>query len=891
MKKIGVFLFFVIISFAFVCASIDVDDYFLKTTYIPFEKISGNISLNIENENFDSLITSNLDGEVSLSDFLDDNGADYECSPSDCSSDYEYSNAETSKIIDVNSGEDSFAGFVLRGNDAYVSGLSFDIESNFQRSVQVPLAIKFFENDVWEFSEFSDEYSSENYGCYNSLKGSAGALIRNSNYCESINISGSGSILAGAKVSGTDTERLEINVYDNLYGSIVGSCDFAPFSGEDSCEIEADTGSLFDGEYYVCVGKYDDETNYKIYSETYGTNCGFIYGSSVTNQTDYGIFVKEAKYEDASALEIEQDYLDELIDEMNYIIDSRYNGDCSSGCVLPMQIRGISQDLEISNIVLDYSNSNGDFVENKIYDLEEIPASVDFEGVLDLELLGFEVGSDDDEVLIYLGGEKIIDKEINVLDAAYIISVYPINPPAGVPVIFYANVENDYLVDKYLWDFGDGSSVKTSEEDNIIHSYNKTGNFTLKLTIDSGNLTSSKTFSINAVSPEEAVNNSIKSLRKAVDNVNQDILKFPSWYQSSLEKYSNITYYDSELERLEKKYEKASSESSFVEIAKELYSMDFPLSIYVSETSLMPLITDLNEINPLPVQMIAGGNEENLDMYKNSIIQWQIENIEAVVDNTKISVAKNSGKNSVLLNVYLVDVFSNSDLESYFVIDKDLSSLFFKENADARKQGDFSVIILDKYEEKSFGFYSVGKTDSVFFVSPKLSYLPVLEGEIGKCNFNDVCEKSRGEDYKNCRNDCKPVGLMVFWIIFVFVVGLGLYTLAQVWYKKKYESYLFKDKRELFNLVMFVANARARGLTDNKIVEQLHEKKWDTEKIVYALKKSRGERTGLYEIVPVEKVVSYFRNLRARKDVSQGLKREAPVPFSADSVNRVQRRV
>jgi len=879
MKKIrGTIFLIVLLSITIVCASLDVNDYYIKNTYIPFEKVSGNISLTIENENFNSKITSNLNGNMTLGDFLEKNNADYECSPTDCSSDYEFSDGEITKTIKITSGESSFAGFVLNGKDVYVSGLSFDIKSDFQRSTQIPLGIKFFENEIWEFSEFSDEFSSEKYGCYNSLKGSAGSLIRNSNYCERINISGSSKILAGAKVSGTDTEKLEMNLYENLYGGLVGSCDFAPFNEENSCEIESETGEIFKGEYYVCVGKYDEETSYKIYSENYGSNCGFIYGSSTTNETDYGIFIKEAKYENASAIEIEQDYLDELIGNINSIIENRYNGDCSDGCILPIEIKGIFQNIEISNIVLDYSNSNGDYIENKIYNLEEIPASVNFEGVLDLELLGFEVGEDEDEILIYINEEKIIDENIEILDAPYIVGIYPINPPAGVPVIFYANVENEYLVDNYLWDFGDSTSPQNSNEDNIFHTYNRTGNFTVKLTIQSKNLTSSKSFPISAISPDKAVNDSIKKLRTSVENVKKEIKKFPTWYQTALEKESNISYYDTELKRLETKFDKASSESAFVEIAKELFSMDFPLSIYISENSVMPLLTDLNEINPEPIQSFAGGNQENLDAYKNSIIQWQIENIEAIVDNTKISVSKNSGKNSVLLNIYLIDVFSSSEWESYLVINKNFNDLFFKENSNERKQGEYTLLILDKYDEKSFAFYTLGKTESVFFVSPKLSYLPVLEGEIGECNFNNICEKEKGENYKNCRNDCKPVGLMIFWIIFIFIVGIILYTIAQIWYKSKYENYLFKDKRELYNLVMFISNARARGLTDNKIVEQLHEKKWDTEKIVYALRKSRGERTGLYELIPVEKVVSYFRNLKSKKEVAGGLKRDAPTP-------------
>jgi hypothetical protein len=155
------------------------------------------------------------------------------------------------------------------------------------------------------------------------------------------------------------------------------------------------------------------------------------------------------------------------------------------------------------------------------------------------------------------------------------------------------------------------------------------------------------------------------------------------------------------------------------------------------------------------------------------------------------------------------------------------------------------------------------------FISPKLNTL-ALEADISPCNFNNVCEKDLGENSGNCRNDCKPVGKFIFYIILVFIFGVILYTAMQMWYKARYESYLFKDRKQLFNLVMFITNARARGMDDEKIKEMPKKQKWTNEKIIYALKKSRGERTGLYEIVPVERLFAYFRELKVKSNIATG---------------------
>ena len=857
----------ILFSLAFASASVNVHNLTLQSSYFPYELIKGEINLTISDEDFNSVITSNLEGEVLLSAFLEDNGADYSCTPIGCLSDYTFSGNEIEKTLDVSIGESLYIGFVLYGSNVDVTGLSFDIESDFGEGQIMPLEIKFFEKSTWQFKKFSDtEYISKDYGCYDEQTANIGPLIRESSYCEKISIPETGSLRIGALVNISDDKELTMALYSYLDSTEISECDFNP-STEDFCEINAGLGEVFSaGNYYVCVEAAQEATNYRLYSETTGTNCGFV--NLQDSGQDYAIFAMAAKYENAQG--IGSPDFSGFVQYANQILSEKYLNECSDGCVLPLEITGVSQNLDISNIVLDYTKLAGDEINNVIYDLQVIPAKVDFSGVLDLELLGFEVEPDDDEFKLYFDGSKEVDEEIEVLPAPIIKSVYPTNPPAGLLVTFYAEIEfdNNQSV-SYNWNFGD-NETKTTSENSATHVYDKIKNYTLTLRVSAGNLSSSKSFVITSISPEQAVKETLNKKNQDLNKTIREINKFPAWYQGALEKIANITYYTDALKRLETEESNAVDEDDFLDVAKSLYELDVPSSVFISEEKTFPLlITDLNDINPETIQSIAGGtSEDDLSKYKNPILQWQNENIDATFSFKKISLLKESGRKQDALVVYSLNVKSNSDVETYFVIGKERGELFFKqEDSDIRRQGDFTVIIFDENELKTFELYYEGSEDAVFFVSPKLSLLPI-EVEIGICNYNGICQKDLGENYKNCRADCKPWGWVVFYIFLILVFVLILYTGLQMWYKTRYEKFLFKDRRYLFNLLMFIANARVRGKRDSEIIDELKKHKWSREQIIYALKKSRGQRTGMYEIIPIEKLFAYVRLKKASKKLA-----------------------
>ena len=880
-------MFILFVSFA--CASIDVHNNSLVKTYSSGEKVSGGINMSIFGEDLNQDLTSSLGGSMSLKLFLDRNDAEnsleYSCSPVDCEAGYSAENVSTAKTFELSSGDSKMFGFNLTGNGVEVLDLSIDVSSDFAEGNAIPLRMKFFDGGMWEFLESSEDYTrSESYGCYDSTATLTEYDIGSNPYCERISIPRTGSMELGAVISGTDTETLKMVLYD---GGISQECTILP--GDSSCIIE---GDFAEEEYLVCV-KADEDTDYKISSETTGVKCGsfginFPVGGSTI---DYGIYARTPKYAAASDVTIDEDALGSVISDANQFLQNKYYGDCSSGCVLYVEVSGINQSLDISNVILRYLSSSGQLTENKLYDIfQESEVSFDAEGVFDLGLLDFNLtGSGNKTLEISIGGEIILDEIINLFSGITINQVYPSSFAAGVPTVFLADVGSDLNVSSYRWLFGDGE-VKVTNEEFVTHTYTNISDYTLTLEVtDFSGGKVSKDFILNAGSPKEVINESLDSKRDSLNSALSDLNGFPVWYKAFLMTAANINFYQSELSRLENARNNAVDDEDFLDIALDLQDLNVPSSVFFSEVTSSPLFTNLDDIDPTPIQLLSGGSEEDLSKWKNPILEWQRQNTEATVSSKKVSILKVNGQREDVLRVLKVDLKVSDDHESYFIIQEKREDLFFKsEDSSIRREGDNTAIILEGLAEKSLEFYISGAGEPVLYISPKFSLLPT-PGEIGVCNYNNVCEKNLDENYKNCRNDCKPFWRTIIYIIVIVLIGLILYTALQVWYKTRYETFLFRDRRYLFNLVMFINNAVARGVSEGAIRKELKKQKWSGEQITYAIKKAKGQRTGMYELIPVEMLFAFLRRRKAEKNIVTGNQQQNLQNINKQGIQRIDK--
>ena len=106
-KLIGFVLVFVLLSCGFVSASVTVHNLTLKQQYAPYDFLSGDINLTINDERLDGVVSSNLGGDVmTLGDWLDGGG---DCVPSDCSVGYDSSGSAVDSLeLDVGVGKEFF---------------------------------------------------------------------------------------------------------------------------------------------------------------------------------------------------------------------------------------------------------------------------------------------------------------------------------------------------------------------------------------------------------------------------------------------------------------------------------------------------------------------------------------------------------------------------------------------------------------------------------------------------------------------------------------------------------------------------------------------------------------------------------------------------------------
>ncbi len=865
MKKGVLYLFLIGLFISFVSSSVVVNDYSMKSFYSPSENISGTIDLTIIEESFISKINSSSGEEISLGNFLNFNLADYICFPSGCSINYDFSSSETDKIFSLSSGNVLYGGFVLNGNNVRIEKINFSIQSDFIGGETLPLSIDFFEEEIWNFEEFSDDFSSELTGCYDSTSASPGPLIRTSSYCEMISTPyETNRFNLGAYVDNGDNDDLIMTLYPGIGGSEIDSCSFN--SSEVGCEIKADSGTSYPkGNYQVCV-ESENPTNYKIYEENEGENCGFVYTNGPSESVkDYGIFLQVPKYSNASLLNSSLLDFSALEVSADDLINYKYGRNCSEGCILPLKISGISQDFQISDLVLDYSSSGEDYIENKIYDLTVFPSLVNFSGVLDLSLLNFKIPGTG-TYSIYLEDEELIRQSVQLIYPPTISSISPLNAPAGIPIEFKAIINYDGSENlSYDWNFGD-STTSTTSENSVFHTYGNIKNYTLKLKVSAGNLSSESSFNISSIDPTDAINFTLFEKREFLNNFSDEANSLPDWYLDDFLDAINLTDYSALLDNLEDDFDDAFNSSELVSIAKRLYGLDIPIEISSKSGNGIFLLNDPQDIDSSIVIEAEGVNLSEIDEYRNIILNWQRSNIVSELDSETYSVEYSNGEILEIFKIYNAEIISKINEEGYIIIEGDSSSSDFSfKDSSTRNIGNSFVSDLNSNERKIIEFFSSELGNVSIFVSPKLSLVFLDDDLDTSCNYNSFCEKSLGEDYKSCRSDCKPVAIIWGFVFLALFFVLIIYTIIQVWYRKHYENHLFGDSKHLYNLLGYISNARNKGLSDKKLRRNLKESGWTSEKISYAINKSRGKRSGFYEIIPVEKIENYFRNRKIKK--------------------------
>ncbi len=866
------FLFLIFVG-GFVSSSYEIGNasHFIEKSYAPKENIKGWINISFNNEPSNSIFSDSQENSITLVNLLNQNqNFVYTCSTTNCISDYSTSNAENTKIFNLGDRESNIVGLKFSGNILSIDSIDFTVESDAASSCYNQLEIDLLNDGTIDMgnNKILDTTCSflKNYGCFNDSKSISEYSIGYfpNKHCQKIKLSESPGFMLGAFITkNNDARNLTMALFNINGNSIEGANCYLPEStgeGEISCDI--DYLVVKSKDYYVCI--YSDESggNSTIkgyYDPAYG--CGF-YGTNIQNEiAGFKIFAEAKKFKAIGTLEIlnslgSLNTLGTLSED--YIWDKYGTLNClANDCIIPIKfISKVNQQITIRDLTIAYQTTLGPTSTGDFYDLIETPSkinSMDFQK-LNLNESNFSLPSNYGNFTfkLKLNDEDIFSEKVTIERIPLIKEIIPTITASALATQFEAIIDSFGNITQYDWDFGTGHTEITITN-KVTYIYNQTGNYKLKITVtDSNERSSFKIFDILVETPIKAINKTLKEKLENLVNINTQIKKFDLFDQETLNSELDMKNLEEGLAKIQEDYKTASSEEDYNKIMTDLLKLKVPKSITKSKsTDLISFYPKKDYINLNIIQLIGGGTYEIVDEseYIDAIVSWNQEKIE-----TKIIFKEFSTINEYFYQPFLkifklkINKKPDSDYDSYLVL-RELDNLKFKEDYSEKRVSGYIYIDLTKDEE----VIEFSTTEDINFMDLPVFISPGLDGLVITTEENLITKEKTSK-----------WALFILIIFFLGIIGFVIYIILQEWYKKKYESYLFKNKNDLYNIFSYITSSKNKGLKKQDISNKLKKAGWNTEQIKYVIKKYAGKTTGMFEI-PVGKILNKFK----KKNIKQ----------------------
>jgi len=826
----------------------------ITDVYNPGANLAGWINLSLNNFDADSKITLD-NSNISLKDLIKNINSNlpYTCTIIECG--YGYSSLDSgasSKTFSLNSGASKLMGMKIIGdNIGNIINFSMTISSNAVKSCSNPLEVDFLnqENYIFRATLPAHEYDCPfvgKFGGYeDSFKISDPAVITTKKFCNKISFVNAPDLKIGASLitsSGTANFTMSLLDSDRM---LVNECNLSIVSsGDYGCVIN---NSITENDYYVCINKINGD-EYKI---NYENHDGKGYWEDNSGSYDWQIFGQPGSYAPFGSIILNNNTITDIESKISSYLNNVYASNCSSGCIIPLKFtsKSSSQQIDLTNANIKYSVLASQPSENKIYEVSQASSLINMpysQVYLDNSGLKVPEMAGNYNISLKLNGTEILKKSIRVIGVPSIQSLYPLEVPAAIEYTFFAVASGN--ITGYSWDFGDNSSAQTNVS-YVKHKYVSIGTHTLTLTARNSNGENNKSFSIAVVSPENYINATINKYKQKLTTLNSGISSFPTLVKNYLNSRFNLTTLDSTLTSLRVSYESAAGDSAkYIEIMNSLADLNIPNSINITSKLNGKFIADkakikLTELNSLSSEDFG----EDESKAQNAIFAWDIQNLDI---NSQLEVYSAIYDSSVtpIVSYAKFSIKPSVSIDKLYMIVNSADAVFNQESSPA---GESKGIILSDLSEDSSrdvefivpsGFNII---DLPVYLAPSKSALS-LGIDIAKCNNNGKCDS--GETWKNCRSDCKPWVLSLIWILVALFIVFFLYIICQEWYKRRYENYLFKNKNDLYNIINFLSNSEKQGIDKNDAFSKLKDKDWAGEQIIYAYKKFKGKRTGMWEI-------------------------------------------
>ena len=899
--KIYILALAIFLTLGTISASIQLGNlsHSIDKTYTESSALSGRINFSISSEPAGMLITA-FDSSITLEDFLDVNSIScsppnaYECTcfPSDCESSFspvgEPSISKQYQIGDVNT---KLFGVELKANISELTNFRFNVTTDSGTTCTNPIMIDLFDDGNIEYksSNISNEEcdSEDPYGCFILADKEGDIPIGESKICGKIRVSAAGGYHLGAKVIGTgETATFKMTISTSTIEKDCLIRDVTS-SGEVFCKVVLDESppGPFDAE--VCIVATDGHNGkFKINFENNNT-CGFLEKDNEQFPHDYEIFAKPLKYNGPAEFTFNDDIFDDGTNLSQLVYDhltNRYRSGCVDGCIIPLRLySGNTQTIIIKNLIADYLVQGQDEDGSNQRNITDL---VSTEALFTSSFINYRLGPA--QLLVpSISGEKNlelkignieINENISVINITSIKKITPTQAAALVPTRFFALIDDASNI-SYTWNFGDNSLHEITTKNVVEHTYGSVGIYLLTVNITNSEGTSTKTVSINVVAPYDAINETIAEYRKNLKGMDILLFTLPDWITTQISKVVDTSDLKAAINRIELKYKLLFREGNDPELIKEmtkLNELNVPLSLDTSiQVKSSKFVQSSRRFNPEIIGEYGAGTPDldKLDAYHGAVNRWFDDNIDIDFESKTYTFSFEGGsKLTALTHIKMKFNAVRSITELFIVIDGDTNNIKFLEDPKTREIDPTHLGVelrnLESDTKVELEFIhpdSIEALDPPVYVSPQFRLLE-LGFTPGVCNNNNMCDE--GEDYKNCRVDCKPITRTIVFLLLLLFIGFIVYIALQEWYKRNYQKNLFKNPNELFNLINFMSNGERQRLSKDQIFKQLKPRKWKDEQLNYAWKKLHNKRTGMFEI-PI------FRFFEKKKLKSELAKRKS----------------
>ncbi len=893
MNKEGTLILVLVASILAVSASVhasfDYKSNNLAAIYSGGEIVRGTINISFTSEPASSAFTSNFDGSTTLIALLKNNSlsenADYTCTFKNCITDYKVKGSVSSLNLDEDVPET--IGFKINGEDVEVTSLKFLLTSDAGASCTRQILIDVLgknESFIQSNKNSGVACTEQNKGCFDSGLGDYLSVdLTSSPYCEKMRLNPAPAYKIGAVViNGTKTTDLTMQLYnaeEDSQGDFLVDCKLPKNTQETEsvgCIVNYTVSTEKD--YFVCIKAKDDDSGYQVRAEKENPVCGTDMQGPPFN-IDYELFATSMAFDIIGTLEINESLFGaqnnemSLVDYVNQYLTDRYQKNCTKGCIVPFKIEGVNQDLNLDDsgnrYGIKYRLGGGStiYTDHTIYRLESEESKITTLKYLniDVEKAGFKIPltSNAVKLYLYLGGQLILPKPLD-------ISVSPSFDFDIIPKIILIGPETEFqailpaTITRSSWDFGDGTTAESATKF-ITHKYVETKaegyKIGVELTRNDGRI-ARRTFDVSMGSLNESATKLVNEYTYRINNVTAEIAAFPSSLGQQIKSKLDLDNTNLLFNKAKYDLRNTTTDEGYETLIKSVLDLNIPYSIVSKEEgSSMPASIGFANINTNPIEQISDNtmdSTEKKEQLKQAIISWMDSNYNANIDYKIISkYADRSDKTGEVLLTYVKITATKkgtTDYPAYLIIDYPKDSMKFTQNYSDKSVGSATYLPVGDSTTIEFVVNDAIKVAELgIYVSPEVNNLPGFEsyGIVQKPGFN--------------------WGRFSLWLGILIIVAFAIYIALQEWYKRNYESSLFKNPNDLYNIINFIHNSRKNGMSDSEIDKKLKSAGWKGEQTSYAFKKIDGKRTGMWEIP----IFRFFEQKKIKQEIA---KRQTPPP-------------